>query len=99
MHDNITHIQNEQGIRVETHEDIEAELLNYFKHVHREPNIDRSQAIKKITGNIPKLISEEHNQMLLKPVDIQEVEIVVRQLKAGKAPGPDGFTSNFFHNF
>jgi len=27
------------------------------------------------------------------------VELVVRQLKAGKVPGPDGFTSNFFHNF
>ena len=37
--------------------------------------------------------------MLLKSIDIQEVETTVRQLKAGKAPGPDGFTSNFFHNF
>eukprot|EP00253_Pinus_taeda_P005441 PITA_05441 len=31
MHNNITHIQNKQGTRVEKHEDIEAELLNYFK--------------------------------------------------------------------
>lgn len=37
--------------------------------------------------------------MLLKPVDLQEVELAVRQLKAGKALGLDGFTSNFFHNF
>lgn len=37
--------------------------------------------------------------MLLKPVDLQEVELAVRQLKAGKAPSPYGFTSNFFHNF
>jgi len=67
--------------------------------VHREPNNDKSQAIEKITRNIPKHISENHNQMILKPVDLQEVELAVRQLKAGKAPGPDGFTSNIFHNF
>lgn len=99
MHNNIAHIQNGQRTKVEQHEDIEAELLNYFKQVHREPIGDRSQAIQNITSNIPKLISNEHNQMLLKSVDLQEVETTVRQLKSGKAPGPDGFTSNFFHNF
>eukprot|EP00253_Pinus_taeda_P016954 PITA_16954 len=56
-------------------------------------------AINKILRNIPKLITEEHNLLLLKPTSMQEVENVVHQLKAGKAPGPDGFTSNFFHNF
>lgn len=45
-----------------------------------------------------KIVSEEHNQ-LLKPLDLHEVELVACQLKAGKAPGPDGFTSNFFYSF
>jgi len=57
------------------------------------------QAIEKIIRNIPKVIIEEHNQLLLRPVNMQEVEIAVRQLKDGKAPGPDRFTTNFFHNF
>lgn len=57
------------------------------------------QAIEKITENNPKLVTEEHNQLLLKPVKLQEVENAVHQLKEGKAPRPDGFTSNFFHNF
>eukprot|EP00253_Pinus_taeda_P021219 PITA_21219 len=87
MHNNITHIQNEQGAKLEKHEEIEAELLNYFKQVHKEPINDRSQAIQNITSKIPRLISDEHNQMLLKPVDLQEVESAVKQLKAGKAPG------------
>jgi len=99
MNNNITHIQNEQGTKVETHEEIESELLNYFKQAHHKPHIDRSLAIEKITRNIPKIISEEHNELLLRPIDLQEVEAAVRQLKAGKAPGSDGFTSNFFHNF
>ena len=30
---------------------------------------------------------------------MQEVEEVVNQMALGKAPGLDGFTSNFFHHF
>eukprot|EP00253_Pinus_taeda_P025340 PITA_25340 len=99
MHNTISHIQNEQGERIEDQTSIESEFLNYFKQAHQEPYIDRMPAIESILSNILKLISEEHNQLLLKPVDLQEVEIVVHQLKAGKAPSPDGFTSNFFHHF
>lgn len=62
---------------MEKHEEIETTLLNYFKWMHREPSGDQSQAIEKITQNIPKLISKEHNKMLLKPVELQEVELIV----------------------
>jgi len=95
MNNNITHIQNEQGVKVEKHEEIELELLNYFKQAHQEPQVDRMQAIGKIIENITKLIIEEHNQLLLKPVDLQEVENAVHQLKEGKMSGPDRFTSNW----
>ena len=37
--------------------------------------------------------------MLLKEVSLQEVEQAKAQLKDRKSPGPDGFTTNFFHYF
>lgn len=37
--------------------------------------------------------------MLLQPISMQEMEEALSQLKDGKAPGPDGFTANFFHAF
>ena len=37
--------------------------------------------------------------MRTQPVVMQEVEEVVNQMALGKAPGLDGFTSNFFHYF
>ncbi len=55
--------------------------------------------INKITQNIPKIITEEHNSLLIKPISMQEVEEAVQNMKEGKAPGPDGFTANFFHKF
>lgn len=61
MNNNITHIQKEQGAKMETHEEIESAFVTHFKQVHQEPHINKSIAIEKITRNIPKLITEEHN--------------------------------------
>ena len=67
--------------------------------MHQETKTDRLPAIEKIIKIIPKIITEEHNQILLRPISLQEVETAMRQLKVGKAPRPDGFTSDFIHNF
>lgn len=98
MHNNIPFILKQGGEKVEQHEEIE-ESLNHFKQVHQEPEIDRRPAIDRITHNVPKLIMEEHNELLLRPILTREVDTTMSQLKDGKAPGPDGFTTTFFHNF
>eukprot|EP00253_Pinus_taeda_P010687 PITA_10687 len=99
IHNNISQIQNQQGERMEQHEDIERKILQHFKSVHQEPQINRQPTIEKILQHIPKIITEEHNQLLLRLVTLLEVETAMNQLKEGKAPGPNGFTSNFFHKF
>eukprot|EP00253_Pinus_taeda_P003713 PITA_03713 len=99
MHNHISQLNNAQGEKIETQEGIEKEFLQYFKAMSQEPNINRSEEIDRIARNIPRLITEDHNTLLLKPISLQEVEMAANSLKAGKAPGPDGFTSNFFHHF
>eukprot|EP00253_Pinus_taeda_P008595 PITA_08595 len=99
MHNQIAQVTNAQGEKLETQEEIEKEFLHYFKEISQEPNINRGEAIDNITRHIPRLVSEEQNSLLLKPISLQEVELAVKSLKAGKAPGPDGFSSNFFHHF
>eukprot|EP00253_Pinus_taeda_P025774 PITA_25774 len=99
MRNHISQIINAQGEKAETQEEIEQEFMQYFKEMSKEPNINRAEAIESITRHIPCLITEEQNTLLLKPISLQEVEIAANSLKAGKAPGPDGFTSNFFHYF
>ena len=96
MHNNISFIQKQGGVRVEKHAEIEEEFLRHFKQVHQEPLADRRPAIEKITQNVPKIITEEHNELLLRPILPQEVDVAMNQLKEGKAPGPDGFTTTFF---
>ena len=64
-----------------------------------EDRRDRRKDIERITRLVPKVITREHNEQLLKHVSIQEVEEEVNQMDLGKALGPDGFTTNFFHFF
>ena len=40
---------------------------------------------------------EDHNQILGKAIEMVKVENGVKQMAKDKAPGPDGFTTNFFH--
>eukprot|EP00253_Pinus_taeda_P031183 PITA_31183 len=99
MHNQISQLTNAQGEKIETQAGIEQEFLQYFKTMSQEPDINRTEEIETIVSNIPRLITEEHNTLLLKPISLEEVEVAVNLLKTGKAPGPDGFTSNFFQHF
>ena len=87
------------GSRIETHGEIEEELTHYFAKILNEDIQDRERDIAQITRLIPPSVTREVNEMLVKPVTLQEVEEAVNQMALGKSPGPDGFTSNFFHYF
>ena len=63
-----------------------------------EDQADRRQKIEKITRLIPRVVTQEHNEMLVKPIDLQEVEEAMNQMTIGKPPGPDEFMANFFHH-
>jgi hypothetical protein len=64
-----------------------------------EPQHNRSQAITKVTEHIPTLITQEQNASLLRPITLEEVYQVLQDTPKGKAPGLDGFTSDFFHHY
>ena len=82
---------------MENHHEIEATLLNHFNNMMEEPQIDRMMVQDEVLSNIPRLITTEQNQLLTRTIEMMELEEVVKQLKDNKAPGPDGFTTNFFH--
>ena len=67
MHNRIYVLKDNDGNRLETHEEIEEELLTFFKDNLKEPNLSREYAIDQITQHIPRIISEEHKQVLVHP--------------------------------
>eukprot|EP00253_Pinus_taeda_P002797 PITA_02797 len=57
---------------------------------------DRGEAIEQVWKEIPKIITTEQNRALMRVATMEEVEEVVMNMKKGKAPGPDGFTAEFY---
>lgn len=49
-----------------------------------------------MTKKIPKILTEDHNKLLLMIVSLQEVEDVVMGMPNRKAPRPYGFTIDFY---
>jgi hypothetical protein len=95
-HNKIFKIRDHDGIERESHQDIENTLVNHFQGIDKEPNQDRSEAIQRITQHIPKLVTEDQNVSLRKPIAKEEIDQVVQEMPNGKAPGLDGFTVEFF---
>eukprot|EP00253_Pinus_taeda_P023924 PITA_23924 len=67
----------EDGELQTSHKNIEGVMVQYFRGITNENNLDRDQYIKEITKNIPRMVSREDNFNLNKPVtepeDILEV--------------------------
>jgi exonuclease III len=94
----ITHLEDGQGNPVREHSKIEAELINYYQDLLTETKEDRTEAIQRITRHIPPLVTSEQNAALTRPITQEEVDQAVKTMPPGKAPGPDGFTTDFFHH-
>ena len=94
----ITHLEYGQGNTVREHSKIEAELINFYQDLLTETKEYKTEAIQKITRNIPSLVTPEKNAALTRPITQEEVDQAVKAMPPGKAPGQDRFTTDFFHH-
>lgn len=79
-----------------THQEIEEVLHQHFSSILTDEGKKNEDHIRNITNNILPILTREHNQMLLKRITIEEVEEAIQSMPNGKAPGPDGFTIDFY---
>jgi hypothetical protein len=93
----IMHLISEGGETLHSHADLETNLIDYFQNLLTEPIPDRQATIHKITRHVPSLVTHYHNIALLWPFTIEEVDKALQETPKCKAPGLDGFTSDFFH--
>jgi hypothetical protein len=94
----ITHLEDGQGNTVREHSKIEAELINFYQDLLTETKEDITKAIRRINKHLPSLVTQEKNVALARPITQEEVDQAVKYMPLGKAPGPDGFTTDFFHH-
>ena len=93
-HSNRIHkLQNHQGSVLNKHQGIQAELVNYFHDLLTKLIQNRQSTINKITRHIMRLVNEDQNMALMRPITMEEVEATIKQTPEGKSPSPDGFTT------
>ena len=90
-------LKKEDGSIAKYQQELESNLNSYFSKILQESDRDREEAQREVLSHIPKIIMEDHNQIFGKAIEMMEVETAVEQMEKDKAPGPDGFTTNFFH--
>jgi hypothetical protein len=95
-HNEILKIKDHDGIECESHQEIENASEKHFHGIAQEPHQDRSEAIQKITQHIPRLVTKKQNIFLNTSITTEEVDQALQEMPSGKAPGPDGFTVEFF---
>lgn len=89
-------IKNEEGERIIEYEGIEQVLIGYHKYILTEPQVDIKAATDLICKEIRRIIMEEQNMALMRATTLQEAEEIVKVMKKNKAPGPDGYTMEFY---
>ena len=98
MRNKISKLHTDSGDTLEDHQDISNELTHHFSKFLSEPNHNRLEEISKVTHCIPPLVKNDYNHSLMQPVSLQEVEVAVKEMADGTAPGLGGFTIDFFHH-
>ena len=79
-HNRISSLKKEDRQLLQSHEEIEAELVQHFREIAKENNTDRENFIKDITRHIPKLVTREENFNLNRPVIEEEVSEVLKDM-------------------
>ena len=87
----ITHIKNQQGISTEKPKEIAETFINYFQDMLNNIKGSNYVAQSNHLKVIPKIVTQEDNKYLSKPITLEEVRKVVFDMNPDKSPGPDGF--------
>ena len=63
-------LRKTKGGQVETHGEIEEELIQHFKGIMIKDQEDMTQDIDHITRIISRVVTQEHNEILIRTIDL-----------------------------
>ena len=90
-------LQRDEG-RTEGQAELKRYITKYYKCLFGAPEEGDFTLDETRTDGIPQ-ITEEENDIPTAPFSEEEVRAAVFQMEHNKAPGPDGFPTEFYQNF
>ena len=78
-------------------EEIHECFESYYKNIYSQPKINNKHKIATWLDslNLPK-VTEAQNSALTKEITAEEISSAISKLKINRAPGTDGYTSEFY---
>ena len=96
----ITQLMNTDGSMNEDPEEINKQIHHFYTKLYTQPDSDPQMYNKTIEDFLEKVLykslTAEHRDFLNQPLSLQELSDAVSKITPGKAPGPDGFSVNFY---
>ncbi|XP_057249340.1 uncharacterized protein LOC130590801 [Beta vulgaris subsp. vulgaris] len=88
-------IHNEDGVWVDDPQEVNGAFLQYYQGL-LGARVESRKSVKRRVVQCGPLVSQEHCDLLLRPVNGEEVKQAVWSIHGDRAPGPDGFGSQFY---
>ena len=94
----IKELQNEKNKKLKTNLEILKECKNFYQKLYnKQKNCSGTQ--KELLTNIPKLVQNNQNEKLIKPINKNELKEAIHQMENDKSPGIDGIPIEFYKIF
>ena len=92
----IKDIKDNNGNKIAGQEEIKEHAFTHFRDLYTDSEETEPKAQVDLLLGIPTLIEGAENRELSKPIMEFEIKNAIWSLQEDKAPGPDGFTINFY---
>ncbi|CAN1218975.1 Transposon TX1 uncharacterized 149 kDa protein [Linum perenne] len=96
LKNSINKLKDENDTWVEDHSQLQNHVTEFFKKLFTKRS---DLGDLRADVNLHRVVSDEMNVDLTKPISIEEIKQAAFSLGASKAPGPDGFNGVFFRKF
>ena len=90
-------LTQEEGT-IEGHEQLKSYITKYYKNLFGEPEAGNISLDEYQIDDIPQ-VTDQENAYLTAPYSEELVKKAVFQMEHNKAPGPDGFPTEFYQTF
>ncbi|KAI9077346.1 hypothetical protein K1719_040659 [Acacia pycnantha] len=91
----ILRLKDEGGVWLEEREEINCTFDAYYRKLFHSVG---SRPMEQALAYVDRVVTDEENSNLKRPVSNLEIEEAVFQLGANKALGPDGYTALFYQS-
>ncbi|XP_031131888.1 uncharacterized protein LOC116033272 [Ipomoea triloba] len=92
----LTRLKNDSGLWVEDDE-LNTLVLNYFSEIFTSSS--SVSAMDSFAASVEPRVTQDQNEVLLRPFQPEEVKTALFSMFPDKAPGPDGMNPGFYQHY